>query len=521
MPSIVPCCRCSAAPRLPQVQGGPVRGGFPDPGFYSLPGLDQVNALRRGLVPRPPLSHLTGLAVTEAGPGTATLTLPASPWLDSGEGLMIQVLAEAALSIAVLSGAAPAMDVRTTALSLTQFRSATLDADKLIAHGRTIRNAPTFSYAEAAIQDDLGREIANVTGAVVLRAKEPPPPPALPLGPPQDEPGYATPDPYRRPLPSGVAPVTQEQWERLDGLSVVRLLVAGTPLLPVFALFGLEGVAADPGRVTSIMAATDWLCHRSREVAPGVLATLAYQALVGAILTVASPGIRLGFLNLTVTFFRPVFPDGRELVAEASVTEHHGDLVVASVRVTDADGEVVASGYSTSVLLPRRGRPTVRVEPVLATVVFTDLVASTARATQLGDDQWRQLLRDHESLVRRQLASFRGREIKTTGDGFLATFDSPARAVRCAQAVREGTRSLGMDVRAGIHAGECEFAAGDITGIAVHLASRVLHAAAPGEVLVSSTVRDLLLGSELRFEDRGRHELKGIEGDWALFALME
>jgi class 3 adenylate cyclase len=501
------------------VRGEPVRGGLPDPGFYSLPGLDQVNALRRGLIPRPPLSHLTGLTVTEAGPGTATLTLPASPWFDSGEGMMIQVLAEAALSTAVLAGAPPAMDVRTAALSLTQFRSATLDADKLIAHGRTIRKAPTFTYAEAAIQDDLGREIARVTGAVVVRAKEPPPPPALPLGPPQDTPAYATPDPYRRPLPSEVAPVTQEQWERLDGLTISRLLATGTPLLPVFALFGAQGVSADPGRAVLTMTTSDWLCHRSREVAPGALATLAYDALVGAIMTVAGPATRLGFVNLNVSFFRPVMPDGRELVAEAIVTEHQGESVIASVTISDADGEVVASGYNTSVLLSRRGRPPARLESVLATVVFTDLVASTARATELGDEQWRQLLRDHEALVRRNLASFRGREIKTTGDGFLATFDSPDRAVQCARAIRDATLSLGMDVRVGIHAGQCEFAAGDITGIAVHLASRVLHAAAPGEVLVSSTVRDLLLGSGLGFEDRGRHELKGIEGDWVLFAL--
>jgi class 3 adenylate cyclase len=502
------------------VQGEPVRGGLPDPGFYSLPGLDQVNALRRRLVPRSPLSHLTGLTVTEAGPGTATLTLPASPWLDAGEGMMIQVLAEAALSTAVLAGAPPATDVRTSALSLTQFRSATLDADKLIAYGRTIRTAPTFTYAEAAIHDDLGREIARVTGAVVLRAKDPPPPPALPLGPPQEEPAYATADPYRRPLPAGVGLVTQEQWEQLDGLTLARLLAAHTPLLPVLALFGVRAGPVDPGRAVSMTTAAEWFCHRSREVAPGVLATLAYQTLVAAIMTVASPGTRLGFVNLTVSFVRPVMPDGRELVAEANVMEHQGDSVLASVRITDADGEVVANGYSTSVLLLRRGRPTVRAEPVLATVVFTDLVASTARATQLGDEQWRQLLREHETLVRRHLASFRGSEVKTTGDGFLATFDSPDRAVQCARAIRDGTKSLGMDVRVGIHAGQCEFAAGDITGIAVHLASRVLDAAAPGEVLVSSTVRDLLLGSGLGFEDRGRHELKGIEGDWVLFALQ-
>jgi class 3 adenylate cyclase len=182
---------------------------------------------------------------------------------------------------------------------------------------------------------------------------------------------------------------------------------------------------------------------------------------------------------------------------------------------------VVAPAYQTAVLLPVPHRPPTASETVVATVLFTDLVGSTARAQALGDEQWRLLLRDHDDEVRRQLAAFAGREIKTTGDGFLATFDSPARAARCAAAIRAANQRLGLDVKAGVHTGECTFADGDVTGIAVHLAARVLERAAPGEVLVSGTVRDLLLGSELRFSDRGRHELKGIDGDWPLFALED
>jgi class 3 adenylate cyclase len=158
---------------------------------------------------------------------------------------------------------------------------------------------------------------------------------------------------------------------------------------------------------------------------------------------------------------------------------------------------------------------------MLATVLFTDLVNSTARLRELGDVRWQALLAEHQAVVRRHLEHFRGREVKTTGDGFLATFDSPARALKCALAIRTGVEPLGLEIRAGIHTGECEVVQGDVSGIAVHLAARVMGAAGPGEVLVSSTVRDLLLGSELRFEDRGRHELKGIEGDWQLFAVRE
>jgi class 3 adenylate cyclase len=225
--------------------------------------------------------------------------------------------------------------------------------------------------------------------------------------------------------------------------------------------------------------------------------------------------------NISGRFLRPVVPDGRELVAEALVTDHEDDSLFASVTVSDADGQRVAAASETSVLLPARSRPVERSEPLLATVLFTDLVGSTALASELGDDRWRQRLAEHERVVRRQLGVFRGREIKTTGDGFLVTFDSPDRAVRCAQAIRDATRRLGMDVRAGVHTGQCELARGDISGVAVHLAARVLGVAATGEVLVSSTVRDLLLGSGLRFEDRGHHKLKGIEGEWPLFAFCE
>jgi len=158
---------------------------------------------------------------------------------------------------------------------------------------------------------------------------------------------------------------------------------------------------------------------------------------------------------------------------------------------------------------------------VLATVLFTDIVGSTERAIELGDAGWRELLETHHALVRRQLARFRGREIDTAGDGFFASFDGPARAIRCACSIADGVRELGLDVRAGLHAGECELVDGKVGGIAVHIGARVAANAKAGEVVVSGTVKDLVAGSGIPFEDRGAVELKGIPGEWRLFSVAQ
>lgn len=156
---------------------------------------------------------------------------------------------------------------------------------------------------------------------------------------------------------------------------------------------------------------------------------------------------------------------------------------------------------------------------VLATVLFTDIVGATEKANSAGDRRWHDILDGHHALVRRELAHFRGREIDTAGDGFMAAFDGPARAVRCACAIDEGVRSLGIEIRAGLHTGECEVMDDKLGGIAVHIGARVAALASGGEVLVSGTVRDLVAGSGLRFADRGFHPLKGVPGDWHLFAV--
>ena len=164
-------------------------------------------------------------------------------------------------------------------------------------------------------------------------------------------------------------------------------------------------------------------------------------------------------------------------------------------------------------------RPLPEIDRVLSTVIFTDLVSSTERAAELGDHRWRQVLDAHDQISHRQVDRFRGRLIKTTGDGVLATFDGPARAIGCATAIGSEVRKLGIEVRTGIHTGEVELRGEDVGGLAVNLAARVMAQAQANEILVSSTVKDLVIGSGIEFDDRGAHELKGVPGEWRLFAV--
>jgi len=178
-------------------------------------------------------------------------------------------------------------------------------------------------------------------------------------------------------------------------------------------------------------------------------------------------------------------------------------------------GEIEAFLTEAWTELPHQMEPTT----VLATVLFTDIVGSTEKMAELGDRRWRELLREHHSAVRRQLSRYRGIEMDTAGDGFFARFDGPARAIQCAQAIAGAVRPLEIEVRAGLHTGECELADGKVAGIAVSIGARITATAEPGEVLVSSTVKDLVAGSGLSFNDRGNHNLKGVPGEWRLYSL--
>jgi class 3 adenylate cyclase len=292
---------------------------------------------------------------------------------------------------------------------------------------------------------------------------------------------------------------------------------------PAMQLFDARFAAVDAGQMTTVLRTSEWLCWSGRVVPPGVIAYLGLLALHGAVGTLSPrrPSSSTAVLNMTFSFLRGVVPDGRELVAQATLTHRSGDLFVSQLEVTDADGNRVVVGQETAV-----ARQTLRAAPrgearrELLTVLFTDIVGSTERAEALGDAAWREVLADHDAVLHKQAELFKGTVVKSTGDGALITFDSPARAIHGARAVRTGLERLGLEMRAGLHTGECELVGSDVAGIAVHVAARLLALADPGELLVSATVPDLVAGSGIQFHDRGLHDLKGIEGKRQVFAVV-
>jgi class 3 adenylate cyclase len=252
-----------------------------------------------------------------------------------------------------------------------------------------------------------------------------------------------------------------------------------------------------------------WARHHRLSASPGAIATILRMA--------ADVDVRdvLGAIRVPT------------LIAHAPPTREEAEYIAARIpgaRRFEVSGPDYAIYLQTDTLLPEverfvRGLDEREPETVLATVLFTDIVDSTARLAELGDAGWRELVERHHALVRQHLSRFRGEEVDTAGDGFFARFDGPIRAVRCAQAIGGSMRELGLDIRAGLHTGECELVGGKVAGIAVNIGARVAALAGPGEVLVSSTVKDLVAGSELRFEDRGLAELKGVPGQWRVFAV--
>jgi class 3 adenylate cyclase len=250
-------------------------------------------------------------------------------------------------------------------------------------------------------------------------------------------------------------------------------------------------------------------------VRPGAIGHYYRQSMVADVGDIL-PSIKAPTLLLNRTGNRIVAVDHTREVASLIPDARFVELPGTDHLVFSEDVDAVIDEIEEFVTGARTGADPDR---LLATLLFTDIVDSTRRASELGDRRWRELIEGHDSLTRRQLERFRGREVKTLGDGFLATFDGPARAVECACAIREGVRPLGIEVRAGVHTGECEFTANDVAGMAVNIGARVGAIAGAGEVVVSSTVKDLTVGADLAFSDRGEHELKGIPGTWRLYSV--
>jgi class 3 adenylate cyclase len=258
-----------------------------------------------------------------------------------------------------------------------------------------------------------------------------------------------------------------------------------------------------------------WSRYERQASSPGSLKTVVQFISEGDVRSVL-PSIRVPTLVIQRAGGPFQAPHGRYL-AEHIRGARYLELPGADKFIWAGDTESILAEIQDFVTGVRPAPTPVR---VLATVLFTDIVASTRRAAEMGDHRWRELLAEHFRVVRRQLDRFRGREIKTVGDGILATFDGPERAVRCAAAIRDGVRDLGLGLRAGLHTGEIELEEDDIAGLAVHISARISSMANEGEILVSSTVRDLVVGSGLEFADRGSHELKGVPGEWRIFAVV-
>lgn len=468
----------------------------------SLSGLEQVRAYTRGLVPSTPAARLLGYRVTQVSSGTAVLTQQISPWFEIYEGFVdLTPLIEATVHAAALSAVPPATYVRTVSVSIRYLRPCTVDNEAVIARGRMLHAGSSFTSVEVLIEDTLGRAVAHGTGSAVTSPMDPPPPPRSRELTPIEEPVYPGPDPAFRPL-----------------RRVRRELEDGNPMPPFAEFLGAELTQLEEGLWRATMPSSEWFCRMNREVSPGILAILASAAGSVALAELSSAEIRLATMNATAAFLAPVVADGRRVAGTMPIPFRRGDIFVGNWEVVDSAGEIVMVGQPTFLATPRRRRTTTA-ERVLLSVLFTDLVESTAQARELGDAQWRDLLQEHHALVRRQLQLHHGHEVKTTGDGFLATFDSPTRAAQCSLAIREAVARLGLEIRAGVHIGECEVVGADVSGLAVNVASRVQSTAEPGEILVSRTVRDLVSGSGLEFADRGARQLKGLDGDWELFAL--
>jgi class 3 adenylate cyclase len=498
----------------------PVRGGVPDRSLLSLSGLEQVRAFMRGLVLPLPVSVLFDLQATEATPGSSVMRQVLSPWFDSGEGTMhLTPLAETGMYAAVLTGTPPAIEPRTASLSIRYLRPCSVEAESVIARSRVLHSGSVFATAESLIEDRLGRAVAHATSSVLLKPIEPPPPPLATALEPVEPPVYATPAPARRPVP----------WGRISWSQIRQQLASCSmgepggrpPLPPVGELAGARLQALSRGRARVTMAASPWFAGMYGTATPSMVDIAGELSVAMAIATVADPDARILVNHAALNFLAPVVPVGQDLTADA-VVRHQGDVIVCEAEVSEPNGAMVAVTQMTCVLRDPGSAPRARpAERVLLTVVFTDLVGSTDLAARSGPSKWRDLLEQHHAVVRRQLELHRGREVKCTGDGFLATFDSPTRAVTFARAARDGLDRLDLAVRIGIHAGECEVMGADVGGLAVHIASRIEGTAKPNEILVSGTVHDMLAGSGVPFVDRGRHALRGVEGDHQLFAVAE
>jgi uncharacterized protein (TIGR00369 family) len=500
----------------------PVRGRTPPPWFRALSGIERHRALSRGLLPWPPFARLLGARTTHVAAGTVTVVMPASDAFVAGNGqIEIVPVLVAALEAASATALTAGMEAVPMRFALKAFRPAWPGRGNLVARARVVNDSSLYVFAEVQVEDHDGRHLAQGSLHSTLQPVDPPPPPPPETMPRVQEPVYETPDPYLRSFPSNAF---VDVHDREDGLIGLRKMGEARHGVPAGQLYGLQMHDIVEGRVVMSMPASEWFCGLGADVSCGAIAALADMCGWSCAVTLQRAGTSVVVLDSDTRFLRAVRPDGRLLRSETTAAEVGPDLFVLRGEIQDADGRLVAlsSGAIGRIDSARRvARQPKESRRMLATMLFTDIVDSTGHAQRLGDTAWRGLLDQYRLAMRREVSRCNGTEVDTTGDGFFARFESPAHAVEAARAVRRAMTALDVDIRAGIHTGECELQGTALTGMAVHIASRIQTAALPGEILVSSTVKDLAVGSMLRFVDRGERQLKGVPDPWRLYALAE
>jgi class 3 adenylate cyclase len=496
----------------------PARGVVAPAWLASLPGIERMRLYSDGLLPATPFARLCGIGVGHVSVGSLTATMKASGILQFPPLYNLSPLYVQALYAGALTAVGPGEQIDLIAVSAQYSRPARPQPGNFLAHVRVVNASSVFVSCTADIEDPVGRLIASVGSQWRVRKVEPPPPAAPVKFEPAQDATYPTPDPPDRPAVGALA--TADMQARHTGLELLEMTLSGElPPLPMLNTFGARVLDAMEGSCDISMPASEWLCGLSHDLEPGAIETALNMAGSLAAVTLWGSGKGLAGLEQTTHFFRPVRADGRELNVRGRVTYQEGDLVVADTVGVDADGRPFAIQRCTYMHIDPRKRRTNQPERILTTLLFTDIVDSTGHAERMGDARWKSVLDDHHAVVRQQLSAYQGREVKTTGDGFLARFDSPAQAVHCANAIRSEMQRFGLEIRSGIHTGECEVQGADLAGIALHTAARIMSLAGPGEILASQTVRDLVSGAGLEFEDRGPQTLRGVQGPVNIFAV--
>lgn len=500
----------------------PVRGRTPPPWVGALSGIERCRAYSRGLLPATPMARLFGYRLTHVAAGTVTVVMPANDTSIAGNGQMdLNPPMVAALEGACNTALPAGFDVLPLRLSLDPFRPVWPGRGNVLCRARVINSSNLFVNAVVQVEDSEGRHVAqgSLHGAV-LRINPPSPQPPEEM-PPLQEPVYDTPDPYLRKVV--VSPVV-ELMERENGLEIMRQFMDGRVHMPISMMYGLRLHDVEANRATLSIPASEWFCAFGRQVSAQAIAALTNFALFSGVVSLHQPGSTTVLLGSSTNFFRQVPADGRRLHAEVVTSAPAPNLYLAEATVRNADGEMVARSLGSIGRIDaskRQQRQRKQARRVLATLLFIDIVDSTVLASRMGDAAWRSRLEDFRLRVRREVSRFNGTEVDTAGDGFFVRFDSPAYAIEAARAAGAATASLGIKLRAGVHTGECELEGSRLAGMAVHIAARIMAAAGPGEIMVSSTVRELSGGSGFGFEDQGEHELKGVPDAWRLYAVTD